>query len=611
LKFSVSAWMVCARWIFIPALLLLPVDQVSGMPFDGEEAVPIRAHRSFFRLPVSNGLAAATVHVKNQSIDGFWPHIYKSVDEDHPVKNIIKNLTFLISLNGHKFLLSDCKFVEAGYVTGTGMVRVKYRWKSWHIELTVLSPMSKRGVDFVAVIQVIPPKKSSQKKIRVMCMPKSLPNVQITESSEWIKQRFFQKMFIFSARKGPSDFLKWAQGKTPQTILRSEATWWKNWQKVSKIPSGLTQNQRKLFLQSLVVLKMAQCREEGLANGQILASLPPGMWNIAWVRDGVYSIVALTRSGHFREARLGLQFMLWARSGFYEHFIRKGKDYGVGMPYRISVCRYFGEGKEESDFNENGPNIELDGFGLFLWALDEYVTHSKDTAFLSENWKEILQKVAEPLLKNIDSLGAIRAESGPWERHLPGAHFAYTTAAAIRGFESFSHLAGILKDEQNCQFYACISADLKRNFLKVFLDSTGQILTGRLEGQFPGTLDASVVEAINWAIVPPESPISRKTLALYRKKLHIKNRSYGFCRLLSPDWYDSQEWVFVDFRMAKALRSVGQTEESRQIIRWIEDQAAENFDLIAELFEARTADYKGAIPMAGYGAGAYILNFFE
>ncbi|NOY78113.1 MAG: glycoside hydrolase family 15 protein [Calditrichaeota bacterium] len=608
MEFTVNARVICTKWVFVLVLLLVSIGQASGMLPGGKN---VQAHRSFFRLPVSNGWVAATVNVRSQSIDGFWPHIYRAIDETHPVKNLIKNLSFQISINGQKVLLSDCKFKEARYLTGTGIIRANYVWKSWPIELTVFSPMSRRGASFVVIVQVVSPEKNSQKDLQITCVPARLPTIHISESSEWTRQRLFQKMFIFSVQKRSSDFLRWARKKTPQDVLHSEMMWWKTWQKQSRIPKNLTQSQRHLFLQSLVVLKMAQCREEGLAKGQILASLPPGMWNIAWVRDGAYSIVALARSGHFKEARMGLQFMLRAKSGFYEHFIWKGKDYGVGMPYQISVCRYFGSGKEESDFNENGPNIELDGFGLFLWAMDEYVSRSKDVAFLRENWKEILEKVAEPLLRSRDSLGVIRAESGPWERHLPGAHFAYTTASAINGFRAVSHLAGLLNDEPHHQFYANVSADLTQHFSRVFLDSTRHILKGRLEGSFPGTLDASAIEAFNWAVFPPDSPLSRKTLAVYRKNLHIKNRSFGFCRLLSPDWYDRQEWVFVDFRMAKALRAVGQTKDSQQIVAWIEDQAAKNFDLIAELFEEKTADYKGAVPMAGYGAGAYILNFLE
>jgi hypothetical protein len=62
-----------------------------------------------------------------------------------------------------------------------------------------------------------------------------------------------------------------------------------------------------------------------------------------------------------------------ATVGAYESYL--AGDYGdAGVPYQISVCRYYGDGTEWSDSNTNGPNIEFDGFGLFLWALDQYVT---------------------------------------------------------------------------------------------------------------------------------------------------------------------------------------------------------------------------------------------
>ena len=35
----------------------------------------------------------------------------------------------------------------------------------------------------------------------------------------------------------------------------------------------------------------------------------------------------------------------------------------LGRHYRISSVRYYGNGKEEGDFNYAGPNVETDGFG--------------------------------------------------------------------------------------------------------------------------------------------------------------------------------------------------------------------------------------------------------
>jgi hypothetical protein len=49
-------------------------------------------------------------------------------------------------------------------------------------------------------------------------------------------------------------------------------------------------------------------------------------------------------------------------------------------PYQISLVRYHGFGVEETDFNDFGPNLEFDGFGLFLWALREYEQLTGDTS---------------------------------------------------------------------------------------------------------------------------------------------------------------------------------------------------------------------------------------
>ena len=130
------------------------------------------------------------------------------------------------------------------------------------------------------------------------------------------------------------------------------------------------------------ILKMGQLREPGRGRGQILASLVPGAWRIAWVRDMAYAILGLVRAGHLAEAKLALEFMLNAemrRDGdrnFYDvNFIERDLGVTLSADYAISVTRYFGDGTEESDSNAAGPNIEFDNWGLFLWALGAYVEY--------------------------------------------------------------------------------------------------------------------------------------------------------------------------------------------------------------------------------------------
>jgi hypothetical protein len=71
-------------------------------------------------------------------------------------------------------------------------------------------------------------------------------------------------------------------------------------------------------------------------------------------------------------------------------------------PYQISLVRYHGFGVEETDFNDFGPNLEFDGFGLFLWALRSYEVASGDEALAAGRWAEIGEKVGDVLVALVD-----------------------------------------------------------------------------------------------------------------------------------------------------------------------------------------------------------------
>jgi len=396
-------------------------------------------------------------------------------------------------------------------------------------------------------------------------------------------------------------------------ILNDEIKFWNNFIKRANFNlENLTKKEIELFKQSLAVIKMAQCREKGSPYGQILASLPPGEWTYTWVRDGVYAINASIELGYFDEARAALEFMLKAKVGSYKNFIHKGKDYGVKKDYKITVCKYYGNGIEESDHNEDGPNIELDGFGLFLWTFGNYVEKSGDLDFAITYWDTVTTKIADVLISSIDNYGVIRAESGPWERHLPGKHYAYTTIAAIKGLRSLAKVAGLLKEKTAEKFYNSFADSILKSFLKNFVDKNG-VIKGTIEAENENEFeyfDASVVEAINFDLIPANSEIARKTIEAIKKNLKIKNR-FGFFRVNNGDWYDRQEWIFIDLRVAVAMKKSGFKKEAKQILDWITSQSNLNYNLIAELYDEFNSDYQGQYPMVGFGAGAYILGLLE
>src|SRR5271165_4998929 len=180
-----------------------------------------------------------------------------------------------------------------------------------------------------------------------------------------------------------------------------EIAGWQAW--TTPPPSGASAIEAAVDLQAQVVLRMGQVQETGSGQGQILASVAPGQWNISWVRDMAYAVVGLVRSGHFAEAKAAIAFQLGAQVGGYESY--------VGAPYQISVVRYYGNGTEWSDSNADGPNIEFDGFGLFLWELDAYVAGTGDTASLATWWPLVKSKVADVLVGLQEPAGLIKPDS--------------------------------------------------------------------------------------------------------------------------------------------------------------------------------------------------------
>jgi hypothetical protein len=394
----------------------------------------------------------------------------------------------------------------------------------------------------------------------------------------------------------------WVNGRTPDQLLAAEVSGWASW--ITPAPSGANALEAALAVQSQVVLRMGQVQESGSAQGQILASVAPGTWNIAWVRDMAYATLALVHSGHYAEAKAAIVFQLGAQSGTYQSY--------VGAPYQISVCRYYGNGTEWSDSNSDGPNIEFDGFGLFLWELDEYVKASGDTASLATWWPTVKSKVADVLVGLQESSGLISADSSIWETHWDGQqkHYAYTTITAANGLCSASRLATSAGDTASQASYLA-AGQKSRDALLPNLRTSAGALVQSTEALASGTgmLDAAVMEAIDLGLIDATLHTASATMSAIEAGL-VPASGRGFMRSNAGDSYSSNEWVFIDLRAERALELQGNTAYQTSLFAWNVDQASDNYDELSELHDPTTANYAGQSPMVGFGAGAYLLALY-
>jgi hypothetical protein len=422
------------------------------------------------------------------------------------------------------------------------------------------------------------------------------------------------------------DFVHWRAGLGPQALATREIAELERW-RVKPAVEFKGEKERHLWRQSEVMLRIAQSREPNRpgrnSNGLIVASLPDGVWFTPWVRDMAYAAVALARMGHRNEARAAL--LAW----FNAQPTGKMRAETHGADYQISVVRYFGDGSEEPFFTmEGSTNIEFDDWGLALWALSEYLRQYDDPALLAAPtyrgrlYESARDYIVKPLLENLEAYGPgliVAADTSIWEeRQKDKKHFAFSTAAAIVGLRGFAEVAQRSGDEASRGDVLNHVALLEKGFNAAFIRD-GK-LRGTLEEGVKNDIDGALLAVINFGVVT-DPAVVRDTVK--RMEL-LKVDSGGYRRVRSTYtdpaifeyWYERQEFLFVDLSLAEVYRRLGRKDEADAILKRIVNKSAADHNIIPEmyvavpcrLFPGAIGDPTGALPMVGYGAGAYILH---
>ncbi|MCC7382459.1 MAG: hypothetical protein IT384_11545 [Deltaproteobacteria bacterium] len=434
---------------------------------------------------------------------------------------------------------------------------------------------------------------------------------------------------LFKDPRSVGDVLgQWATfagSKTAGTIHDEALAELEAW-RASTMPAQLDATEQRLWRQSETVLRLGQVMEYDRKNrGMMLAALPPGEWHTGWLRDGTYAIVALAMTGHYAEAKAALDFNLGAEGGFFS-----AANY-LNRRYRLSVCRYFGNGIEEADFNQDGPNIETDGWGLVLWAAHLYLQYSCDLGWLdAQTWRgdtvfEALHQIAQDIEATATS-DLPGPDASIWEVHWNRRQvFAYTAAAHIRGLFGFAEIARA-KGRTDL-------ADQYRGLAQRMLDRSKTALVHAPTQSFASHLgvagqevhvDGSTIGFHDWLLIAPDDARYVGTLQQFSKLV----TGFGGYRRLEPqlsltgqggaNTYDLSEWILLDLRIADAWRRAGYAlsndayvGRAEELVNKVTRHAAANDFLVPELFDPNNGRYTGVVPMVGYGAGAWMMSQLE
>src|SRR5262249_23614282 len=183
----------------------------------------------------------------------------------------------------------------------------------------------------------------------------------------------------------------------------------------------------RLVRHSVEVLKRGQAR-----SGAFVASPTFPTYHFAWLRDGAFCAYALDLVG---ETDAAAAFHAWvARSielhrPMIESAIARVAAGDPPPPTEMPPARYTLDGSLEQANDDPWPNFQVDGYGMWLWALAEHLDGRS-----ARGWSDTVDLVA----RYLQATWELRSFSC-WEE-LDGGEHASTIGAAIAGLDAAARL---------------------------------------------------------------------------------------------------------------------------------------------------------------------------
>jgi GH15 family glucan-1,4-alpha-glucosidase len=214
------------------------------------------------------------------------------------------------------------------------------------------------------------------------------------------------------------------------------------------------------------------------------------------------------------------------------------------------------------------------------------------------------------------------ADTSIWEEHQPDKkHFAFSTAMAIIGLREFAEIARRAGNDAASRQALDTGGLLQKGFDAAFIRD-GR-LHGTLEPGIKNDIDGALIPIINFGIISDPGVIDD---TVDRMRL-LKVASGGYRRVrgtytdpkIFEYWYEQEEFLFVDLQLAELYRRLGRKDEADAMFQRIVRKSAADHNIIPEmyvavpcaLFPGKIGDPTGAIPMVGYGPGAFLLHMLD
>jgi GH15 family glucan-1,4-alpha-glucosidase len=310
----------------------------------------------------------------------------------------------------------------------------------------------------------------------------------------------------------------------------------------------------RIACRSVEVLKQGQS-----ATGAFIASPAFPTYHYAWLRDGAFCAYALDRIGEHEASRA---FHDWVVRSIEVHramiesaitLVGAGK---TPPPEAMPPARYGLDGSLEVSEDDPWPNFQIDGYGMWVWALDRHRNGHQASA---------------------DAIAAVelvaRYLAAAWElkcfncwEELDGGEHASTLGAVVAGLDAAARL---LADDR----WAVESERVRARLLDRFLHN-GRFRRGAADNRVDGSL---LWLGVPFDVLPPDDVRIAATVAAVERDLVGPHG--GVYRYRGDTYYGGGEWVLLACSLGWHAAVVGDEEAFSRARHWARDHARPSGDL--------------------------------
>lgn len=283
-------------------------------------------------------------------------------------------------------------------------------------------------------------------------------------------------------------------------------------------------------------------------SGAYVASPNFSQYHFGWLRDGSFVAMAMDAVDERKSSRA---FHRWvagvvrAHAGDVAVVIAARNEHREPKPEHLLPTRYELDGQRETVAEESWPNFQLDGYGTWLFALEQHLGADDAGPFTDS-----IRLVADYL-----SVCWAMPCYDYWEEF--GDRLHTSTLAAIAA--GLGAAARMLRDQQ----YSRVAAAVE-DFIRTECVRGGSFVKGPEDDR----VDASLISlSTPFALVADDDPVMVRTVQRIRAEL--SSPSGGIRRYVGDTYFGGNPWVLLTAWMGWHLRKAGDVAGYEQLRDWV------------------------------------------